>query len=270
MGSLGLDLSACAAKTRRAAEVLATLDAEARASIHNSHPVALIRSFDPDTGWLSIKVRAVPRELRLSVILGEYIHDLRSALDYTVTALVHASGATLTRRHQFPIHTDRSKFAKNVGTAAAPDDNGPLAHVRHGFDMIESYQPYNTKPCPGDSLLWLLQRLSNSDKHRAVVPYSPMPVSQQLTINSDGEVIDSWQPAGPQMWEPYGEVEILRLRFAEPYPTKIEPDSVVGISLMFIDAAFPPDHPDPIAFVVEDLHALGKQVAIIIADLETL
>lgn len=37
------------------------------------------------------------------VALGDFLHNTRSALDHLVSALVVASGGTVTNRHQFPI-----------------------------------------------------------------------------------------------------------------------------------------------------------------------
>lgn len=59
---------------------------------------------DQETGWfrLLIRFKDEPEEFDLSVIVGDIFHNLRSALDYIVTALVDVSpGAKLTRKHQF-------------------------------------------------------------------------------------------------------------------------------------------------------------------------
>jgi hypothetical protein len=51
---------------------------------------------------------------RLGVILGEAIHDLRSALDYIIGALAEKSGATLTSGHQFPIFSEKGDYLAKI------------------------------------------------------------------------------------------------------------------------------------------------------------
>jgi hypothetical protein len=83
---LGLDLRTSRAKLAGAAEPLDVLARELAALQDASPPFTVVTDFDEATSWLSIKVRAQPVDLRLSVILGEAIHDLRRALDYVVGA----------------------------------------------------------------------------------------------------------------------------------------------------------------------------------------
>ena len=63
--------------------------------------------------------RAIPQpeEPRFGIIVGDIMHNLRSALDYIVTALVNQSRTRLTTSHQFPIYLDSTKFARTVGVA---------------------------------------------------------------------------------------------------------------------------------------------------------
>lgn len=266
--SLGLDLAASRAKITRAVEHLGTLNREVRASLHKREPITLVSHFDPETGWLSVSARAEPRELSLSVILGEFIHDLRSALDYIVAALVVAGKVQLTVVHQFPIYLDAEKFLKRVGTADRPD--GPLQGIRHGFAEIERLQPYHVKPDPSQSALALLQRLSNSDKHRVILPYVPLPVRHDLRLHHSGVIVEQWNPPSEFTWEMSGEVEILRVRFAKPYPPQVTPEASMDFDLSFIDAAFPPDYPEALSFTVENLGEVGTQVFMIVKVFEAL
>jgi hypothetical protein len=69
---------------------------------------------DPDSGWCPIFVKSQPGELGTAVILGEFVHDLRSALDYIVTALADREQIRLTQYHQFPIAYTRGGYTKAV------------------------------------------------------------------------------------------------------------------------------------------------------------
>ena len=101
---LNLDLSGSVAKIARANEHLEALKAEVEAinRERNPYPVRIERKGNSSTYSLMLCAGEF-HEPRLGVILGEAIHDLRSALDYIIVALAEKSGAPLTSGHQFPI-----------------------------------------------------------------------------------------------------------------------------------------------------------------------
>jgi hypothetical protein len=106
-----------------------------------------------------------------SLIVGDTVHSLRSALD----ALVHALSArrirddcspalpeSLIRKIQFPICDDAAGFA------------GQRYRLRHVHPevlaAIEALQPYYGAPDPRTvSMIWVLGKLANIDKHRRVM-----------------------------------------------------------------------------------------------------
>jgi hypothetical protein len=136
--------------------------------IRNHKPVTIrITEIDPNTGWCDVFGRAEEiEEPKLSVIAGDYIHNLRSALDYVVTALAYASNAKLRESHQFPIFTSRSAYTVTVGTPAKAKRGGPLHGVIHGLDLVAEVQPYHQQPDAQLHPLALINRFSNTDKHR--------------------------------------------------------------------------------------------------------
>lgn len=97
-------------------------------------------------------------------IIGDAVHNLRSALDHLAWALaLPEAQATTPRRIEFPIFLDdptsdpeiRGAFTKKVQALR------PESHA-----IVDGAQPYKT----GDRHhpLWLLQALWNMDKHRAL------------------------------------------------------------------------------------------------------
>jgi hypothetical protein len=97
------------------------------------------------------------------ILVGEIVHNLRSALDHIVYQLViHATNAPppVVSKTQFPIFLDAAGFKhrgplllKGVGTKAAA--------------LIKAMQPFAT----GEGVkspLWHLSQLSNIDKHRTI------------------------------------------------------------------------------------------------------
>lgn len=120
--------------------------------------ILYLRFFDPP-----------PRDWGL--LIGEFAHNARSALDYLAWQLVKANNKSPNRRTQFPIV---------LNPCAWPGRNGARnlrgASSRH-VGMVERLQPYNRVDADGHSYarrtfghpLALLSFLSNEDKHRVLV-----------------------------------------------------------------------------------------------------
>ncbi|WP_146069091.1 hypothetical protein [Cryobacterium sp. M23] len=98
----------------------------------------------------------------LSLLFGEWLYNLRSALDYVVwAAAVHTS-----RKYpppgesalQYPIYDDESSWKRNLYRLA------PLAE--HHREMLLTMQPFNSDP-DGNYLGWL-NRLARIDRHRTL------------------------------------------------------------------------------------------------------
>lgn len=176
--TLDLDLSPSEAKLARAREHLKALERETTAGIKEEDTYAIrFSEVDPQTGWCSITV--VPYKVekpRLSIILGDLIHNLRCALDYVVTALADASQTALTTAHKFPVYPDATDYAASTGGKAAAVGEGPLVGIKYGLVLIDDWQPYHTQPDPRTDPLWGIHRFSNADKHREPATFLPIPV----------------------------------------------------------------------------------------------
>jgi hypothetical protein len=108
----------------------------------------------------------VTRDVRLSpelsIRVGEFIYNLRSALDHLVFALAwHDSGKKPTGSHerklQFPIEDREKSFDARRNTLLKGVSDSNVA-------LIERYQPY--KRC---DWMGVLRDLSNTDKHRELL-----------------------------------------------------------------------------------------------------
>ena len=148
--TLNLDLSASDAKLDRAEEHMKSLKAEVSVATEQRHPHSIMGEVDPQTGWCSVILRRnKPAEPRLAAIVGDYIHNLRSALNYIITALVDATpGLALGTAHQFPIYDDPATYATKVWRVGERVGRGCLAGIVHGLAIIEPLQPYHTEPDP--------------------------------------------------------------------------------------------------------------------------
>lgn len=107
--------------------------------------------------------------LHWSVIVGDYLQNLRATLDHLVWQLVLANGNKPGFGNAFPIfdqlppedpsHPDRERWERNL--------KGIDASARA---FIEFCQPYNGLDSPGPHTLSGLRMLSNEDKHRMLIP----------------------------------------------------------------------------------------------------
>jgi hypothetical protein len=122
-----------------------------------------------------------PPPITLAPIVGDCLHNLRSALDNLVyeLALAH-KGAKMSKSiaddSGFPIFKTSGRFDKY----GKPMIRGIHPDARA---FIEGLQPYNRGNRPiNTSTLWWLRELSNSDKHR--VPHLAVATPHQLTLVS--------------------------------------------------------------------------------------
>lgn len=143
-------------KIARAAEHLDALGAEASAYL-DSNPYQVVGEPRADGDMLLVcKVYRYP-PLRLSVLLGDFLHNLRSSLDHLAWQLVLANGGTPGKKTAFPILSKKaSKPIRISGGVSAK-----------AADLVERFQPYNsTDTTPREHPLWVLSTLNNIDKHR--------------------------------------------------------------------------------------------------------
>jgi hypothetical protein len=151
-------------KHDRAHDQLAYLDAGVRAFVE-SKPCTFRIEFDADRGELKIYVRELVAPPPIwGVLIGEVVHNLRSALDHLVWELViHNTGAPpRATKSGFPIfNTEAGYDAKNHAPVLV---QGVAADTAA---LIKSLNPFSTGE-GAKSPLWLLQKLSNFDKHRTL------------------------------------------------------------------------------------------------------
>ncbi len=155
-------------RLERAWEHLQCLKAECRGWL-KPRPYRVYGELDPERRNKLIKVeifRAPPPELGL--LIGDCLHNMRSALDNLVydLAIAHRGfplSKSIAKGSQFPIFKDRDQFmgiGMNQIRGVHPD-----ARV-----IIESLQPYHRGEKFEYHRLWMLRELSNADKHRLLHP----------------------------------------------------------------------------------------------------
>jgi len=167
-------------KVERAQRHLDELEPELRA-YSQGEPYRIADKPDVEDEWMIVRIAEVWKypDPRWGVRVGEFLHDLRSALDNLVWQLVLVNRKEPGDHNQFPIYTDaekppgsaRLKQLKGVPGATRMDDMLWGVADNHSA-TIKELQPYLGFHVHGEQrvALTVLAALSNIDKHRFVHP----------------------------------------------------------------------------------------------------
>lgn len=178
-----LRLDSVFAKIERAREHADLLDKELTAWI-DGNPYALHLKVNSDFTRYSVIISILkpPPLQRWSLIFGDAIHNLRSALDHLIYAIsIHALKADPPpneRRSAFLINDTPSDFKSKHWRVA--DLSQPVRQA------IESVQPYNRKHANMPPLLTLLRDFDDADKHRLIKVVLQRPVEFNISITGPG------------------------------------------------------------------------------------
>lgn len=205
---------------------------QALVSFQKTNPYIAFVEPDPSAGKEYVKVRRTkepPEEIL--VVIGEVLHNLRSALDIAIQAAASRNGVRVMERSGFPIEATEQKFESALHKRKIQSRLPALAA------FLREIKPYER----GNPLLWRLHILNCTDKHKVLVPIaggvrvagaklSGMPVAagMQHTFSVlsgvstlDGDAVIFSYPLGMNM---DGEIEITAdIAFRNIPGTEMEP-----------------------------------------------
>jgi hypothetical protein len=168
-------------KLKRAHEHLAALRGELETFMRERpYPYAIVANKAPEDPIHFVRLRVLREPpARLGLIIGDFAHNARAALDYLAwqLSLIVKPNLTTLPSHERPV--TEIEFPIFLKRPKVPlQSNKRLQFVPHeAKGEIESLQPYNRIPPasapwegPHTDWLWVLYRLSNRDKHRQIAP----------------------------------------------------------------------------------------------------
>jgi hypothetical protein len=158
-------LSAVRDRLDRAQEHLDAIKPELIA-YYKADPCTLTGKFNPDDQTGEWGGASAPFPPRLNTLIGEFLHDARSALNHLARQLVLHNGGTPTDGSRFPVWA-RAPVAKKEGKEPLPNVVGGLSVAAR--TVIHEAQPYQWGDNYSSHPLWVLDKLWNIDKHRDVV-----------------------------------------------------------------------------------------------------
>jgi hypothetical protein len=145
-------------KTKRANEHIRNLESDI--VIWKRDGYAIDRQIESQTGDTVFTFR-IKRPLRpeWATIIGDAVHNLRTALDHTIHHAVEVSGGTITTRTGFPIAGTPEKYESEFAAKIQGIDSTAIK-------IIKALCPYHG----GNEDFWRLHELDRIDKHRLLIP----------------------------------------------------------------------------------------------------
>jgi hypothetical protein len=145
-------------KIERAKQHVVDLDVALRA-FYESSPYKVGAKRDPQTRKLVYYVTSVEATpATISLIAGDALQNLRSALDQLAWQLVEANRGTPGRQTSYPVYKGANEYM--AGRQAKVQGMSQAA-----VDLIDATKPYKG----GNDALWMLNELNNIDKHRLLL-----------------------------------------------------------------------------------------------------
>jgi hypothetical protein len=132
------------------------------AAFKRADPYSLKVDVDPNTRKPLFQItKACPIPPDISLVAGDAIQNLRTALDYLACGLVLWNNQTPTTKTEFPIFDHAPVTAKDKARF-----NGKIEGMRQeAINAIWDIHPYQG----GDNTLWRLHRLNRIDKHNMLI-----------------------------------------------------------------------------------------------------
>lgn len=223
-------LTGVRAKIERANEHLTALASELERGLGSEY--GIFAEQDPNVpDQVHFRVRVPPDlMIRYGLIVGDVVHNLRSALDHLAWQLVVVNGREPTRHTAFPICRSRAEYAKR--SPLMLDGMHPIATTK-----IERLQPYNAEQAGttvGNHALSVLKGLDNRDKHR-VVQVAVLNVPGYRVILGTKRPVDfeALARSGAGAMGPLKDGTIIRTLAPGSVPTNMDVNFQAAISIGF-------------------------------------
>lgn len=230
----------CLARIERARKQTDALQAEFE-RFYESKPYSFQQELNPQVGEKRFIFHATPLPLEWSVIIGEIMHNLRSALDHSIYELTCIESGHPIDRTELPVFEDESKYFE-VNKRGEPTPKSGLYKIRGIKDekrraVITGLQPFEFRKThkPHEyPILALIHELDIVDKHKTNLLCrrastglkvrwlrDTYPISNTLVINrlEDGIEIARWKPVGDFNDELDMEAEVsFKIAFGDSIP----------------------------------------------------
>ena len=249
------ELASVRAKIGRAKDHLRDIDSALTTLIGTdptaNHSVSI--EYESDGKEMVVKLaECKPIDPTLPLVIGDCLHNLRSALDHLVYRLALKLGTSTEAADKtfFPIYLTKATFDDRVKKLLKPFISDAA------LTEIEKCQPYSAYDVPEEADVWILNKLDIFDKHRLLVVAAQKcaPVEFTITVVATGE--QCHEIISEPKWKTVIDgAEIIRFRLANP-PGKVRVQIKLVTSIQLAETGLAAD-----GVPVQD--ALGQCIAIV-------
>lgn len=190
----------CRERVRRAGEIRAEIGSEwTRHMADRPRRIDVVRG-ETSTSWVFVVETVIPMPVRLSALFGEWLYELRAALDGIVYYLaVRDSGQNpppAERSIYFPVFIDAAKYDD-------PNHRGRMKALSdETFAMLRHVQPFNAQPDHRSNMLWWIEELARIDRHRQ--GHALAPHIEKVRVG----LMEPLRPVGDVVAEPHKPIRI--------------------------------------------------------------
>lgn len=104
-----------------------------------------------------------PFDETIPTVIGDILHNLKSALDHTYCTAVRVNGGKVTRHTKFPFYQTEREVKSHL-SQAKKNKNPPHSNVCRC--ILDVAKPFDG----GEKALYHLHNLNNLDKHKMIIP----------------------------------------------------------------------------------------------------
>lgn len=174
-GTKPLDLRNAHLKIKRAKTHIADLEAQ-RIRFLGDNRYFGVPKFDAETNRTQFILETIPTiPDDIPLLLGDCVHNLRSALDYLACELVRSSGVD-PKRVYFPIYESAERYK-------AKSDGKTKGMPVKAKQLIDGLCPYSG----GNDPLWTIHELDRIDKHRLLPTVTMKVGSWSMTMDQNAK-----------------------------------------------------------------------------------
>lgn len=233
MGTHSKLLEGSKLKVERAKEHILQLKAEIMA-FHERKPYRIVVEEEPQSRDQIYRVKVKEQPLpRWATIIGDIVHNLRSALDLLAYDLVLANGEIPNRNTAFPIYRSANDFEAGFSGKVCGASTKAI-------QIIRSLKPYKG----GNEALWRIYCLDITDKHRLILSVGATHRNIIMSLGlrlpwKGGEIVKSppiaIRPADRQ-YPLKDDAEVMRVKAAaRTSDSKVAPDYQFTFEVAFGD-----------------------------------
>lgn len=165
---MGGSLIGCKKKLDRADRHLQEIEGAVTADLLDAYTVET--QFNTEMNkWVYVITNVTHPPVELGVIVGDFVHNLRSSLDHLVYQLVEVAGGDHSVKSSFPIFADSARYRDESSGRKCLRQIDPARGAKIDatyLGEIDALQPHAAGRGGASDPLWLLSELSNIDKHR--------------------------------------------------------------------------------------------------------